>query len=275
MDINIGSIRVGAIYKNLKELCNVLDLEYKDSTNSRKALIKNIESHMDLERQGNKYIVKKIHSTPIAKIDNRGKAQGSRSNNSVYVKNIDILVRATLLDTLENMDYFHTSTSGILGSIDITQDTFTDNLEEIDRDCYLNAKLKLSSTLNSMVTSSLNRINKQGYIYLKEGYVVVEKDIVRLANIEETLAIITKREQLLKELNIKPVQLLLNERMRYDFYIKLKERVAGHTYSLKDIQAIYKGYRIEINRKVLSIDKKANIEENREQLIDLIKERVF
>lgn len=273
--MNIENIELGVIYKNLRELCNVLNLQYKDSTDSRKAIVKHIETYMELERKGNRYTVTKVYDVPATKIDGRGKAQGSRSNNSVYVNYIDILVKDVLLNSLEDKEYFYTSNNGILSSITITEDTFIEQLNEVDKHSYINAKLKLLSTLNNMVTSSLKRLQRQCYIKLREGYLIIDSNTTRLADKKETALIDTIRDQLLKELDIKPVQLLLNKSIRYKFYTNLKERLIEQADDLEALQFVFKGYKIQSNTKPLSTNTKAEIDANRQQIRGLISQRVF
>lgn len=153
-----------------------------------------------------------------------------------------MLLKDKLFNMLKDKNIIYTSITAILESINLTEDTFTEELSRVQKDDYNTVKLKLLSTLNNMISSSLNRLERQSYIKLNESYVVVRNNTTRLANREETIMIDAIREQLLKELDIQPVQLLLNKHIRYKFYTNLKRRVGEQ---IDNLQTVYKGYKIQ------------------------------
>lgn len=79
----------------------------------------------------------------------------------------------------------------------------------------------------------------------------------------------------MKELDIQPVQLLLNKNIRYKFYTNLKQRLAEQTDHLEALEFVFRGYEIQSNAKSLSTRTKAEIKVNRQQLIGLISQSVF
>ena len=79
--LNVGELEVGKKYKDLKEMCEVLKLEYKDSTNSRKSLLKEIKSIYQLEKQGRGYLVlNKYEQRKITKNENDRRKNNGRNN---------------------------------------------------------------------------------------------------------------------------------------------------------------------------------------------------
>ena len=58
------------IIKNYKELCKLLEIEPKTS-NSKKAQLKELETYVDYEKQGVKFVIKKIYDKQKVKEDGR------------------------------------------------------------------------------------------------------------------------------------------------------------------------------------------------------------
>ena len=91
------NLEIGKYYKNLREICTQMEIEYKNNNNGRKAIVKQIERYYLLERQGNGYWVREKYDTPKEKIDNR-KNNGGHITNTKYGTLLDQL----LLDWLFN-----------------------------------------------------------------------------------------------------------------------------------------------------------------------------
>lgn len=87
----VEDLEVGKYYKNIRELCTKTGLEYKDSSDSRKAIIKEIERYYLLEKQGRGYLVKEKYNIPKEKIDNRKNngGQGKKIHNNLNISEED------------------------------------------------------------------------------------------------------------------------------------------------------------------------------------------
>ena len=70
-------LEVGFKYDNLKAMCNVLKLKYKNGSSSRNATLKRIESEYKLERIGNSYTVLERYDTPKEIPDKRKETKGN------------------------------------------------------------------------------------------------------------------------------------------------------------------------------------------------------
>ena len=66
--MNINNLQENMIIKNYKELCKLLEIEPKTS-NSKKAQLKELETYVDYEKQGVKFVIKKIYDKQKAKED--------------------------------------------------------------------------------------------------------------------------------------------------------------------------------------------------------------
>lgn len=86
------NLEVGKKYKNLKLMCEVLGLVYKDSTNSRKANLKEIECYYKLEKQGRAFIVEEKYNVPQDKTDKRKNNGGHLANTKYNLLMDDLLI---------------------------------------------------------------------------------------------------------------------------------------------------------------------------------------
>lgn len=77
--MNISKLYKGQIIKNYKHLCETLEIEIKDGTNSKNAQFKELARYVDFERIGHKIIINDIYKIPLPKIEKRG-----GSNNTKY-----------------------------------------------------------------------------------------------------------------------------------------------------------------------------------------------
>lgn len=98
--MDLSKIKEGMEVETYKVLCKLLD-EREKSGNSKKAQLKKWKTFFKWRNVGRKFIIDKIYSIPINKIDMRGRSEGSLlSNRAKYVENIEVL----LLDLLSQAD---------------------------------------------------------------------------------------------------------------------------------------------------------------------------
>lgn len=85
--MNLEKLTEGMVLKNYKELCEVLGEKIKGGK-SKTLQLKELERFIKYRKEGNKFIIEEVFETPKEKIDNRGKSEGSRGNNTVYFDKI-------------------------------------------------------------------------------------------------------------------------------------------------------------------------------------------
>lgn len=276
--IKLDEIKLNYKYKNLKELCEITGIEYKDSTNSRKKIIKELECYFLLEKDGRGYIVTEIYSTPKEKIDNRGKSEGSR-NNSTYGKYIDKLILNYLRDCKNNVIY--TTNNNIakhIKMLGVNYQTINTNRYRFRK--YLNkngGQMSITSinnvlndiynTIKSVIPSSLRRLEKEGYITFKQDYIVVEKYDCRLVTKEEKEVIKNGEKQIMKDMNLTNTQKNFNYNKRKEFYREVEKLVLQEI----DIDNYFVGYRIT---KIKEIDIDINAKEQQQKLKELLVKKV-
>lgn len=89
---NINEILTeGLIVKNYKEMCLLLN-ENEKTSKGKKLQLQDWNRYFSFENNGQKFIIGQIFNEPLMKNDGRGKASGSRANNSIYIKYIEILL---------------------------------------------------------------------------------------------------------------------------------------------------------------------------------------
>jgi len=93
--MRIDKLSVGLIIKNYKELCIILGIPVKTSTNSKKAQFKELERYCTYTKQGQKITITEIFAEPLAKIDHR-KDIDKEGNNNKYVEHVKVLLLHTL-----------------------------------------------------------------------------------------------------------------------------------------------------------------------------------
>lgn len=82
--INTSNLKVGQVVKNYKELCALLEEEFKQGGDSRKAQLKEFARYFEWEKSGQKFLITDIYDTPLPKEDGRNKGK--------YVKCIEIIL---------------------------------------------------------------------------------------------------------------------------------------------------------------------------------------
>lgn len=85
--MNLNTLKEGQIFSSQKKLCEHLGLEYKDSTDSRKSQLKKFNNYFLYEKQGRKFIIKKVYDKP-----NISPTKRKGNNNIGYIDSIEKLI---------------------------------------------------------------------------------------------------------------------------------------------------------------------------------------
>lgn len=93
--IRTDKLKIGDVFKNYKELSETLNIQYKKGGCSQKSQIKELKRYFDFERDGQKYIITDIYTTPLPRDDKR-----LLGNNSEYRECIEMI----LLDYLSKQE---------------------------------------------------------------------------------------------------------------------------------------------------------------------------
>lgn len=168
-------LKVTQVFKNYKELALFLGEDVKTG-NAKLSQIKDWERFFTYEKQGNKFVITGIYDEPLKYEEKRG---GARNNK--YGEYIDLLV----LDMLACAD--GNRITATMSSIFSENDNIR-LLSNVWNDSRIKGKDKLAekfeisvfsvnqyfqqvnTTLTNMLKSSLNRLQKQGYITWNKEY---------------------------------------------------------------------------------------------------------
>ena len=180
--IDISKLIVGAVIKNYKELCGILGEKVLDGK-SKKLQIENWKRFFNFERQGNKYIIKDVYATPLAKTK-PDKTKKKISRNDVYTKYIQVILTKHLKET--NQSYF--TTTDLLKMLGFVNDNWG-NLELLKDYCnetlcspkqatyyYNQLYMHVMSYCTTAFKRCLNRLSQRKYINWYEVYRVCDID---------------------------------------------------------------------------------------------------
>lgn len=263
----------GLVIKNYNELCSLLDLDNKGG-NTKVANIKNIQRFCEFEKDGQKFIIKKIFDSPKEKIDKR-----VSGNNSVYV---------TLIETIL-LDYFIRKNQRTLNftkkvlweelgmaspnyATNYDRKSFLYELQSIDNrtrqwhidKAYSNSRKKL----NDITKTALNSLKNRKLIEYRDDVIVASKgknyfEVTEDWQIEKILQ--CERETL-NELgckNLKEVIFNSNKKVNMKRYTEIRNRKLRDTLGF---DFIFRRYSIICNRKYLQQGLQENISELKKSL---------
>ena len=69
--MKIENLKVGQILKNYKDLCEILEIEFKSGGNAKKTQFKELERYCKYHKNGHKIVIDQIYSKELEKVDNR------------------------------------------------------------------------------------------------------------------------------------------------------------------------------------------------------------
>ena len=243
--MKIGNLKHGQTLKNIKELCEVLKIPYKDSTDSRKAIFKDLDRYCKYHKEGRKIVIDEIFQKEQPKVDNRKNNKGG--NNVIYANDIEFIILDMINRTLNSIKekgvigYSKSCLYEQLGLVNKNYKPTKDKVLQLSdilsipsqsiNECYNVTNSKLWNT----VKSALNHMRNRALLNWELSYNLVLKDedskngfslIVADTDIKEDVR--SCELKALKEMNISTKSKVLKLKKWEEF----KNIV---TYHLKDI----------------------------------------
>ncbi|MCD3277321.1 hypothetical protein [Clostridium botulinum] len=273
MDIGINNLKAGEEFKNYKTLCDCINVTVKKGGRNLKLQKQDLKRYFDWITEGRKIIIKEVYLEPKPKVDNRknnGKSEGSRGNNNIYGKYVDNILIDYFIEHLKEHDnivlnFTNREIAELTGMINLNynitcndKDNFYKYLfnstTPVTRTAIRDVFRKVQNILKYTIDSSLNRLQKQGYIKFNKGYLLLEKQedknktINRYAYDIETKAIRKVENDVLKEMGITIAKKNYNDKLRKEYYKTVNERVKKVFKSDFDIKikSYWISYRIDI-----------------------------
>lgn len=187
--VKSDNLKVGQIIKNYKELCKILNIEYKKGS-SKSNQLKKLEEFIIYHKEGNKFIIDEIKNNDIVLMDKR--KLGNTSKTSIEIGEI-ILYK---LLTEYRGKVVSMTTTELLYRMNIV----TKKYKVLSRDIelfkietgidfkYINQfKVKIGYQINRRIDSALRRLQNSGYILYdknthlkfkgKNSIIVLEKEV--------------------------------------------------------------------------------------------------
>lgn len=265
--MELAGIKEGQEFKNLKEICEFTGIQYKNSTNSRNAILKELERFLKLHKDGRKLKVAELYAKPKPKIDNRkgnsGKSKGSRNNyKGIYAEYIDVLLIQYLQEEelkLKNTCQIYTTNNKIAeatGIINCNYRTAFSNQEKfyniVKKDfnihkntyCMRDVFYWTKTKIREIVKASLDRLQKAEKLEYETCYFVYIPYQARTPTEDEMKVINIAEEETMQEMGVLTKKQIDNDRkMSKEFNRKVLIRVQEQ---FAYIDSIFKGYTISL-----------------------------
>ena len=170
--MNILEIKQGQIYKNYKELCEHLG-EQPKTGKSKQLQLKDWERYFTYHKNGNKFVIDEVFSQAKEKIDGRKNNKGG--NNNVYAEELDRIVLSCIGDGDWTLNEIFTNCIPILTNkyqdfLKCGYELYAKN-NDILVGLVMVYSQKLRGILERAITSSLERLKKQGKIEYEKGII--------------------------------------------------------------------------------------------------------
>jgi hypothetical protein len=263
--MNTSKLYNGQTFKNYKELCHVLEMEIKSSTDSKKAQMKELSRFCTFNKSGHKFIIEEVFENPLPKIENRGKSEGSRNNNSVYGEMIQLLI----LDLLARCRSGHLSISRgkLMLTINMVNSNYSTGGEyakrlskytEIEEAIIYDFYNTSNSNFKSAVETALNNLMDRRVIWYDTVTKVAEAGTNRhrLATDEEKELIMKYEKSILDELGYERVSQVRCSKHWRLFKKKVKKLLNNNSeikyYYFAYNITVYEEYLQEARKKILS-----------------------
>jgi hypothetical protein len=268
--LKIEKLKAGQIYKNYKALCEVLEIEVKKSTNSKNAQLKDLSLYCNYSKIGHQFTIHEVYDEPLERIENRGKSEGSRNNNSVYSNAIQLLIADLLAQCKGHVSI---SRSRLMLRIGMTNSNYSECGESVKKlSKYTKVDEKViydfyntsNSNFKSTIESALNSLMDKRVIMYSTVTKICEKGDYspRTADQDEIDIIMDFEKQTLEKLGYKHMSVV---RVSRDWK-KFRSEVQKLLHEFSDIEYYYTAYDINVNEKY--------IEQERNELAELLLEEV-
>ncbi|MBO3442427.1 MULTISPECIES: hypothetical protein [Clostridium] len=275
MGVDINNLKVGEEFKNYKALCNKLNIVVANGGRNLKLQKQELKRYFDWITESRKIIITEIYPETKPKVDNRknnGKSEGSRGNNNIYGKYIDnILIDYFIKHLKENdnivLNFTNREIAELTGMINFNynitcndKDNFhkylCNSTTPVTKTAIRDVFRKVQGILKPTIYSSLNRLQKQGYISFIIGYYLLfpkqedqeDEEGNRYADDVETKAIKKVENEVLKEMGITIAKKNYNDKLRKEYYNRVNKRVKEvfvNDFDTK-IKSYWTSYRIDI-----------------------------
>lgn len=277
-------LQIGTVFKNMMDMCDQLEIEYKNSTNSRKAIMKEVEQYVELTKEGRKLIVTKVYDEKKEKIDGRknyGQLDNRKGNNTVYGDLLDVIL-LDYIRMLPNISYLTINDMALITNMVNenyqlalkNRSLFSKYVENVlntnNTTAIRNAFYNIRNIINPTIDNSIKRLTRQEYIESEYGYIVLinidilaerllKENGIELNNedkemIEQTRMVTIEEEQEIKKVEKEVLEGFgvdsigdLNGELMTKYFSRVNNRIKK---KYPEFEIVYKGYKIKHLQKV-------------------------
>lgn len=273
-------LKPGVVIKNYQELCKILELE-KKTGNAKISQLRELERFFSFEKEGQKFIIKKIFDSPLSKSDKR----------LVYVTLIETLLldffisedRTTIKVTknklwqrlgMINQNYVKGERSSALMNYLKSSDEVIENGWQVYQwhvdKAYQNSRKKLNETTKRAMKSLINRKLIQACDSVIMAVPIDKDRAIEIRNDETIEKILACEKAALNDLGCANINEVLYGRKLKKYFEIRNERLRNLGYGY-----IFRVYKIICNRKYLRQAKEENIRKLKEELNNKLIEFLF
>ena len=179
-------LKQGQIFKNLKEICETFGWEYKDSTSSRKARLKELDSMCAYHKEGNKIIIDEVFS--------KQKPIEDKRKTINYMGDVETQLLKMLVEEDEGNNGVNIKTTYyLLRKFGLINESFKYGSNRLDKSAtYLDIPIEVieelfnttKSSNTRTIESALKNLEKKKVLKWTKGYsITVHKELERDSNI--------------------------------------------------------------------------------------------
>jgi hypothetical protein len=265
--MNLNNISEGQIFKNYKELCAEINQPIKTGKSKQLQLL-DWERFFEFSRSGNSFIINKIYETPIEKVDNRGKSEGSR--RSIYGNAAQLLITDLLA---RSNGYITISKSKLMlsiGMINLNYGGCSQQIKKLAK--YIDMNEKFIYDFYNINNGNFTRIIETALNNLEDKSIIIYNKIIKVceqgrysprkATKWEETQILECEKEILEELGFENK----SEVRVSNKWIKFRQGVQSKLNERTDIKYYYQAYEITVNKKY--------IEQERNKLANLLLKQV-
>nr|DAT84931.1 MAG TPA: hypothetical protein [Caudoviricetes sp.] len=280
--IDIDKLKIGQVFKNKREMCELLGQKYISNKTASLPQLKEWKRYIDWEKDGQKIIVTEIYPTPLDKNDGR-----ITNGTQVYQRFIEDILLAYIdsqitqfnnNNNIDNTDDGYFTFSLTLNQLAllcgmINENYVDKNITQLLLDAgYTKFNIKdffsrTQSKFNLVINNALNNMQKRKIISYEKKYIVVENGVKRIANYDDESKILNIEKTALIDMGCGSVIEVFVHNKTKEYY-NLTNKYVGEQFGWN---YYYQSYVILANNYVLNLEKDYLRNTNQQNKLELNK----
>ena len=237
-DLNLDNIQIGDVFVGQTALCKALGIKPKKSGDSKKAQEEQLKQYIAFEKINQKTLkITDIYTTPIIKVDNRGKG-----NNMVYREDFLVILAKTLLKMDKNDEPMLFSRGKLAEHLCLINPNYRLgrlNVEKLSEKYKIPVEniLDFYSINNTKIAKNIEttmlHYENENYFSINRNIAVCTRNKHRMATPEERELIETCKAKVQEEMNFKTVEEIYFKNMWYVYNERVVNEIQKHNSNIK------------------------------------------